>query len=326
MKLAKYVATVLASFGLMFTAGASTDDSGTIRLVVGYSPGGATDTLARLIAEELRTELNQSVLVENRAGGQGRIAVDAVKTVGPDGDRFLLGPNGQITFKTMLSPMTRAEFDPINDLTPVAGVVSYPLAFAVTNDLGVKTMKEYVDWLRKNPNRNFFGTAGFGGHTHFSGLQLGTALEAALAVVPYKGNGPLLTDLRGGQVPAAILVAGDVLPFHKTGQVQILGVFSPKRSTLLPDVPTITEAGFPILAGDAWMGVWASRDMPAAKRDRMEAALKNVMAKDSVRTALANSLSMEVDFRSAPEMLKRQTEEMEHWSPLIKASGIQLKE
>ena len=192
----------------------------------------------------------------------------------------------------------------------------------VSTKTGVNNVKEYVAWVKANPQNGLFGSAGLGGHTHFSGLQLGKAAGVELSVVPYKGNGPLATDLLGGQVPAGIMTAGDIAQYQKSGQVKLIGVFGEKRSPLLPDVPTMIEQGYNVDAGDAWTGMWAPARTPRADIDRMQAALKQVLALPEVRDLLINKQTMQPDFRSAADLDKLQRKELAYWGPVIKATGF----
>jgi tripartite-type tricarboxylate transporter receptor subunit TctC len=210
----------------------------------------------------------------------------------------------------------------LTDFAPVAMLVSYPLAMAVGTKTGVNNPKEYVAWIKANPKQALFGSAGLGGHTHFTGLELGKAAGVPLTVVPYKGNGPLATDLIGGQVPAGIMTAGDIVQHQKSGQVKVIGVFGDKRSPLLPDVPTFIEQGIKIDAGDAWTAMWAPAKTPKADLDRMQAALKQVLAMPDVRDILVNKATLNPDFRPAAELDAIQRKELAHWGPIIKASGF----
>jgi tripartite-type tricarboxylate transporter receptor subunit TctC len=322
MTLFRHLKTALVglTLGLSLAAHAA-DDKQPIRILVGFSPGGSTDTVARLIADKLRGPLGQSVIVENKPGAGGRLAAEAIKNSPPDGHNYMIAPNATGVFQALLYPVSVLRYDLLNDLTPVATLVSYPLALAVNTQIGVHNMKEYVAWVKAHPKEGLFGSAGLGGHTHFSGLQLGKAAGIKLDVVPYKGNGPLATDLLGGQVPAGIMTAGDIAKYQKSGQVNLIGVFGAQRSPLLPDVPTIKEQGYDIDTGDAWTGMWAPAKTPKAELDRMQAALKQVLAMPEVRDLL-NKQTMSADFRSADEMDKLQRKELAYWGPVIKATGF----
>jgi tripartite-type tricarboxylate transporter receptor subunit TctC len=201
-------------------------------------------------------------------------------------------------------------------------VISYPLALVVSNDTGAKDVKQYLKWLASHPQQTMFGTAGLGGQTHFTGLQFGKAAGVQLNVVPYKGNGPLTTDLIGGQLPAAVMTAGDILPHARSGKVRIIGVFGEKRSPLMPDVPTVAEQGINIESGDAWAGVWAPAKTPKAELDRMQAALGKVLAMPEVRSVLEERATLQPDFKPAAELERLERKELGYWGPIIKASGF----
>ena len=154
------------------------------------------------------------------------------------------------------------------DFTSVAQINSYPMAMVVSAGVGVKTAKEYVAWLKANPDKGTFGTAGQGGDTHFNGLQFAKVAGVKMTVVPYRGNGPLVTDLVGGQILTGNMVAGDALQHVKSGKLTYIGVFAPKRSPLLPDVPTLAEQGFDTGGDNGWMGLWGPARLPKAELER----------------------------------------------------------
>jgi tripartite-type tricarboxylate transporter receptor subunit TctC len=314
---AALLATML---GVSMTAVAQSDQP--IRILVGFPPGGSTDTVARVLADKMSVVLKQPIIIDNKPGAGGRIASQALKASAPDGLTFMIAPNATPVFQTLLYSPAVLKYDMLKDFAPVAVVVSYPLALAVGRDTGVKTATDYVAWVKAHPQLASFGTAGAGGQTHFSGLQLGKAMGVNLQVVPYRGNGPLVTDLLGGQVPAGVMTAGDILPHQGGGRVRIVAVFGADRSALLPDVPTFKEQGIDIDTGDAWTGMWAPANTPQAQIDRMQNALKQVLALPEVRDILANKAALNPDFRPADEMDKLQRKELAYWGPVIKASGF----
>ncbi len=322
MKMFKTLKTGLLALSLGVSLGAWAQDRQPIRLLVGFPPGGSTDTVARVLADKLATVLKQPVIVENKPGAGGRVGAQALKAAAPDGLTYMIAPNATPVFQTLLYSTEVLRYDMLKDFTPVGVVVSYPLALAVSSQSGVKTAKEYVAWIKANPKEATFGTAGAGGHTHFSGLQLGKAIGSELTVVPYRGNGPLATDLIGGQVPAGVMTAGDILPHVAGGKVRVLGVFGAKRSPLMPDVPTFMEQGYNLDTGDAWTGMWAPAKTPKAELDRMQNGLKHVLGLPEVREILVNKATLNPDFRSAEEMDKLQRKELQYWGPVIKATGF----
>jgi tripartite-type tricarboxylate transporter receptor subunit TctC len=308
----------LAALALTFAAQAQGD---TIKLLVGFPPGGSTDTIARVLGDKLAVVLKQGVLVENKPGAGGRIAAQALKASPRDGLTYMVAPNATPVFQALLYPTAVLRYDVLRDLAPVGIVASYPLALAVGPDVPAKNAAEYVAWLKANPKKASFGTAGAGGQTHFSGLQFGKAVGVAMQVVPYRGNGPLITDLVGGQLPAGVMTAGDVLPHQKGGKVRVLGVFGARRSPLLPDVPTLKEQGIDVDTGDAWTGVWAPAKTPKPQLERFERALKYVLGLPEVREQLQN-LTLTPDFRPAAEMDATVRHELAYWGPIIKVSGF----
>jgi tripartite-type tricarboxylate transporter receptor subunit TctC len=322
MTFARTLKTTLAALALGVAFAAPAQDKPPIRLIVGFAPGGSTDTVARILADKLRGPLGRPVIVENKPGAGGRLAAEALKNSAPDGLTYMVAPNATGVFQALLYPVSVLKYDLLNDLAPVAVVVSYPLALAVGSKTGVTNAREYVAYVKGKAENGMFGSAGLGGHTHFSGLQLAKTAGVEMNVVPYKGNGPLATDLLGGQVPAGIMTAGDIAQHQKTGAVKVIGVFGAKRSPLLPEVPTLIEQGFNIDTGDAWTGVWAPAKTPKAELDRMQAALQQVLAMPDVRDILINKQTMHPDFRPAAELDKLQRKELAYWGPVIKSTGF----
>lgn len=291
-----------------------------IRILVGFPPGGSTDTLARLLADKLAPVLRQSVVVENRPGGGGRIAAQALKA-STDGHTYMVAPNATPVFQSLLYATDTLKFDVLKDFTAVAALASHPFALAVSQQTGAGNAREYAAWLKANPKQASFGTAGAGGQTHFTGIQLGKALGVEMQAIPYRGNGPLVTDLLGGQIPAGIMTAGDVLPHQRGGKVNVLGVFGDKRSPLMPDVPTLAEQGINVVTGDAWTGMWASAQAPRAQLERMQNGLKQVLALPEVREQMQRATLMP-DFRPGKEADDLLRKELAYWGPVIKASGF----
>ncbi|MBP0637739.1 MULTISPECIES: Bug family tripartite tricarboxylate transporter substrate binding protein [unclassified Cupriavidus] len=322
MAIFKTLRTVCCALALGFTLAAHAQDKQPIRLLVGFPPGGSTDTVARVLADKLQGVLGQVVIVDNKPGAGGRIATGMLKHSAPDGLTYMVAPNATAIFPTLLYPPATLKYDLLTDLSPVAVVISYPLALVVSSQTGVSNVKEYVAWLKAHPKEAVFGSAGLGGQTHFTGLQFGKAAGVPLNVVPYKGNGPLATDLIGGQLAAAVMTAGDILPHARGGKVRIIGVFSARRSPLLPDVPTVAEQGVKVDSGEAWTGVWAPAKTPRAELERMQAALGKVLAMPDVRSMLEEKAVLQPDYRDAADLDRLQRKELAYWGPVIKASGF----
>lgn len=321
MKRKTFTALLLAT-ALGASLSAHAQSNPTIRILVGFPPGGSTDTVARMLADKLSVVLKQTVLVENKPGAGGRLAVNALKASAPDGLTYMIAPNATPVFQTLLYSPEVLKYDLLKDFTPVGMIASYPFALAVSLQTGVKTVKEFQTWAKEHPKEASFGTAGAGGQTHFSGLQLGKALGVDLQAVPYRGNGPLVTDLLGGQIAAGVMTAGDVLPHQKSGKVRIVGIFSAKRLPLLPDVPTLMEQGVDVDTGDAWTGMWAPVQTPKADLERMQNALKYTLAQPEVQDVLIHKATLTPDFRPGTAMDQLLRKDLAYWAPIIKASGF----
>jgi tripartite-type tricarboxylate transporter receptor subunit TctC len=297
-------------------------DKGTIRLLVGFPPGGASDSIARLLADKLREPLKQTIIVENRPGIGGRLAAEAVKNAAPDGLTYMIAPNATFVFQHLTYPVSVLRYDMTTDFSSVAQLTSYPMAMIVNASTGAKTAKDYVAWLKSNPDKNTFGTAGLGGDTHFNGLQFAKAAGVEMTVVPYRGNAPLVTDLAGGQISTGIMVAGDAIQHVRGGKLNVIGIFSPKRSPLMPEVPTMAEQGFDTGGDNGWMGMWAPAKTPSAELERMQAALMQVLAQPEVKELVLSRLVQSADYKSGQEVDKQLRAELAHWGPVIKASGF----
>ena len=296
-------------------------DRSAVRLLVGFTPGGGTDLVARQLAEKLRGELGSTVLVENLAGAGGRLAANALHTAAPDGQTFMVTNNAVMAFQTLLFG-DQLKWNYKRDFIPVAGVTSYPLGLAVPTSLGINNAQELVRWLRANPSKANFGTTGLGGVTHFLGFELGRTLDIPLKPAPYRGASPLVTDLVGGHIPMAIGLMDDMLKFHRAGSVKVLGIFSAQRSPLIPDIPTLREQGLKAMVSEGWQSVWAPARTPPAVIERMATALKKVLELPDLQAAMTTKLNVQPKFRSGDEMLRLLDEEITQWDSVIKASGF----
>ena len=297
------------------------NDKPPIKILLGLPPGGGTDSIARYIAERLREQLGQPVIIDSRVGVGGRLAADALMVAPPDGLTYMIAPNATPTFQTLVFG-PQLKWNIFRDFAPVAGLVSYPLGMAVNTGLGVNTVREFVTWAKANPQRASFGTPGTGGQNHFLGVQFARVAGIDLQVTPYKGTPPMITDLLGGNVPAGISLMDELLKHHKTGKLKVIGIFSDKRSEMMPEIPTFTEQGFKVSSGDGWTAMWAPVKTPAAEIARMQDALQKVLAQPAVRDYLMTRLAVMPHYRNAQEMEKTQRDELAAWEPIIKASGF----
>lgn len=316
------LATALLGLGLGLGASAQAQEKPPIRLLVGFPPGGASDNLARLMADKLREQLKQQVIVENRPGVGGRVAAQAIKAAAPNGQMYMIAPNATFVFQHLTYPVSTLGYDMNTDFTSVARLTSYPMAMVVNSSIGVKNAKEYAAWIKANPEKANFGTAGQGGDTHFNGLQFGKLAGTPMQVVPYRGNAPLITDLMGGQILTGNMVAGEAIQHVKSGKLQYVGIYAPKRSPLLPDVPTMAEQGFNTGGDDGWMGVWGPAKLPREEVERMQNAFKAILSAPDIKEMLLSKFLMVADYQPGSEVDKQLQAELAHWGPIIKASGF----
>jgi len=312
---------LVTSSALIISGHSFAQDKPTIRILMGLPPGGGTDSIARYIADKLREQLGQPVIIESRVGVGGRLAADALMTANPDGLTYMIAPNATPTFQTLVFGQ-QIKWNIWRDFAPVAGLVSYPLGMAVNADLGVKNVKEFVQWVKANPGKASFGTPGTGGQNHFLGVQFSKVAGIDLPMTPYKGTPPMITDLLGGHVPSGISLMDELIKHQKSGKLRVIGIFSDKRSELMPDIPTFGEQGFPVSSGDAWTAMWAPAKTPQSELIRVQTALQKILANPQVKEYLMTRLAVVPHFRNAEEMAKLQREELATWEPIIKSSGF----
>lgn len=307
--------------GLLACGAGAVAQTTPITLIVGFAPGGTSDGVARLLAQKLPEQLGgRAVIVENKPGAIGILSIRELINTPADRQAYAVLPFSSVIFPVMTGEASG--YDIFKDLQSVASLTSYPLGVVVGTATGVRTPKDLLAWLKANPARAQFGTAGTGGHNHFLGLQLGKAIGVEATVVPYKGNAPLLTDLIAGHVPAGVMVAGEVTPHLKDDKLRLVGVLSATRSPLMPDVPTFAEQGIPVGSGEAWYGMWAPARADKAEVTRMQEALGKVLTSVEVREALASRYAMQADYRPADQTAKRLRADFDQWAPVIKASGF----
>jgi tripartite-type tricarboxylate transporter receptor subunit TctC len=292
-----------------------------IRIMVGFPPGGATDAIARVIANQLPGLLDQPVIIENKPGVGGRIAADAVLAAPADGLTFMVAPNATPTFQ-MLVFGREIHWNILKDFTPVATMGSYALGMGVALNTGANNAREFIDWVKRNPGQASFGTPGLGGQNHFLGVQLAKTTGIDLPVTPYKGTPPMVTDLVGGHVPSAISLIDGMVPQHRAGKIRVIGIFTKQRSPLIPEIPTFAEQGIDVTSGEGWTGMWARAGTPPAAIERMQRALQQALQSPEVRDPMTQQLWVQPDFRTGVDMDALQRAELAHWEPIIKASGF----
>lgn len=307
----------LALCAILAQAQPQTQDT-PLRIVVGYAPGGATDRVARIVADRLGTKLGTPVIVENKTGAGGRLSAQAVKAAPANQPTLLLANPAVMLVAPLVFP--DAGYDPERDFRPVSHVNSYEFGVAVGSAVPVKELPHLMAWLKANPDKANFGVPATGSLPHFFGLMVGDAAKVRAEVVGYRGSAPLLNDLLGGQVPVAFDTFDTLLPQHEAGKIRILAVSSAKRSALAPQIPTFKEAGMD-LAATGWNTFFAPMSMPKAQAERLAGLIVEVM-KDPETQRKFETAKMEpvvATMAQTEAMLKAYRAQ---WSPVVQRSGF----
>jgi tripartite-type tricarboxylate transporter receptor subunit TctC len=304
----------------LFPAHALAQAARTLRLVVGFPPGGSTDTVARLLGEAMRGKFEGPVIVDNKAGAGSRIAAESMKSAPADGSVVLIAPNPIVTMYPHV--YKRLSYDPIRDLVPVARLATYPLLLSVGPAVpsSVKTLRDFVDWAKANPKLASFASPASGTTPHFVGVMVATAAGIELTHVPYRGDAPAVQDLIGGQIAMSINVPAAQLPHLASGKLRVLATTGAKRMAQLGDVPTLTEAGFQIQTND-WFGAFAPPGTPTAAMAHIQAALREALQVKDVQQGFAKQ-GIEPAFMPGDELARLIVEESAYWAKVVKATGF----
>ncbi|MBM3351863.1 MAG: tripartite tricarboxylate transporter substrate binding protein [Betaproteobacteria bacterium] len=259
-----------------------------IRMVIPFPPGGATDVAGRAVADRISPALGQTVLVENRAGGNGNIGVEAVVRSAADGYTILVVPD-QIASNPHVYKLS---FDAQKELMPVIQLSRQPVVLGVHPSLGVNSVAEFIAKAKQKPGAIAYATSGAGSQQHIAAEWFSSLAGISLTHIPYKGGGQAITDFIGGQVQAASLGSTPVIPHHKAGKVKIIAQTTRNRAPTLPDVPTYLESGFKDLVLDQWLGVFVPTGTPREIVDRLHAEIAKALTDPSV-TARFERAAME---------------------------------
>ena len=256
---------------------------GPIRLVVPFAPAGATDLIARAMAPRLAEKFGTQVIVVNTAGAAGTIGAASVANAEPDGNTLLVYHIAMVTTHHVQKNMP---FDPLRSFTPISMLAEASNVIAVNPAFPARTLAELVEHARKNPGKVNFGSAGIGGSDHLGGELLQMVTNTRLTHVPYKGGGPATAAVVSGEIEMNAGTVAQVAPMIRAGKLRALAVMQTERSGALPEVPSTSEAGFPALDHKTWFGLWGPAKMPAETVARINAAVREVLARDDVRQTL----------------------------------------
>ena len=306
--------------GFTTVALASTEQypSKPIRLIVPFAPGGGTDIIARIFAADMSDELRQSMVIDNRGGAGSTLGTGLAAQAPPDGYTLLLG-NISLAFNAAL--YRSLPFDATKDLAAVSLVAVQPNILVIHPSVAAKSLKEFIELARAQPGKLAYASAGTGSGTHLAAELLKMELKIDVLHVPYKGTGPALTDLLGGQVQVMLSTFASALPFVKSGRLRALGVTSTRRSPAAPDVPTLIEAGVPDFEYSTWYGLLAPVRTPRREIMHLNAAARRVLASNQLKQKF-ESVGIDPLGNTPAEFDAYLKAESRKWGKVVRAAGI----
>jgi len=293
-----------------------------VRLIVAFPPGGSTDIIARLVGQKLSERLGHQVIIDNRGGAGGTIGTEIAARATADGYTLTMGTTSTHVIAPAAYP--NVKYDPIKDFTPITLVASTPYLLVLHPGVQAKSLKEFIALMKSQPGKLNYASAGTGSTTHIAMEMLKIASATDIVHVPYSGNGPAGTAVMGGQVQALFGSMPAVLPHAKSGKMRAIAVGTAKRSSALPDVPTVDESGFPGFEVSLWLGFFAPKGAPAPVVKKLYGEL----------TAIAQSPEMKEQFErngadplttTQAELAKLMAAELAKYTKVIKAANIQIK-
>jgi len=288
-----------------------------VRLVVPFAPGGANDIVARVVAQKMTEAMGQAVVVDNRGGAGGTIGTDLVAKAKPDGYTLLVASMG-VAVNAVLYP--KLPYDTLKDLAPVTMLAEQPNIVVVHPSLPVKTVRDLLALARARPGQVSYASGGIGSNTHLVTVLFLQMAKVDMLHIPYKGLGPAVTDLLGGQVQMIISNVATALPYVKAGRLRLLAVTSKKRFALFPDTPTVDESGVPGYESSGWYGLWAPSGTPPEIIGGLHKEVTKILSSPAMKEQLG-SQGLEA-IPTTPEAFGQQLRvEIQKWGRVVKASG-----
>jgi len=321
MRKAILITMLIAVLSSIAVARGETYPSHPITLMVGFPPGGPTDTLARILGDAMEHSLGQTIVIETVSGASGTIATGRVVHASPDGYTIGIGNWTSHVGSAAIYPL---DYDVFKDLQPVSLLAASPLWLLGKNALPPKTAPELIAWLKARSQPTAFGTVGAGSAAHLVGLSLAQAIDARFDYVPYRGAAPAMQDLIGGEIDLTCLEASSTLPNVQAGRFKAFAVMSEKRWPKSPNTPTMIESGVPGLSLSFWHGLWTTAGTPKAVVDRLVDAVQTALVDPTMQQRL-DGLGMVIFPRDQqnPEMLAAYHKaQAAKWWPIITAAGI----
>ncbi|WP_440111310.1 Bug family tripartite tricarboxylate transporter substrate binding protein [Acidovorax sp. BL-A-41-H1] len=290
-----------------------------VTMVVPTAAGGTTDLSARMLAQALGPVLGQTVVVDNKGGGNGNIAAAAVKRAEADGYTLLMQYSGYHVISPHITKQKQWEQ---GDFQPVANVISAPQIIVVRSDLPVKTLPELITYAKANPGKLNYASSGNGSLQHVTGAMLEQQGAIKMVHVPYKGTGPALQDLLGGQVDLTFGTAPPFMPHIASGKLRVLAVTGKQRLPSLPDVPTTAEAGYPRVDATSWFAVFAPAAVPKALVDKLTADIRAVVQNPAFQQK-AQEQGATADYQTPAQLADKVKADLANWATVVKTSKIE---
>ncbi len=288
-----------------------------IRMICGFPAGSSLDVITRIYASRLERGLGQPVVVENRVGASGNLAAETVVRAPPDG--YTLLSNG-VTLPISMRLFKKPSFDLVKDLAPIGITGNIPIILAASQTIGVNSVAELIALAKSRPDELTHGSAGIGSIQHLAGELFNTKAGVKLAHIPYRGTNQVIVDFLGGRLAAMFAPAPTIAPVLKEGKFKMLAVTSPQRSTLYPDLPTLSELGLPGFDAQLWFGLWAPKDTPRAIIAAIHNVMKEVPGTAEGRAQLAGA-GIEAVSSTPDEFAAFVQQEVDKWAKLVEASG-----
>ena len=319
MKLKQSIARILLAMAAVCGSVAQADT--TVKLLVGFPPGGGTDAIARVMADKLKDVLGANVVVDNKAGAGGQIAAQALKAAPADGSVFFFSHDHTISILPLV--VKNPGFNPATDFVPVVGIATFANGLALSGGTPAKSFNEYIQWVRTQGNGK--GTVGIPAPAsipEFLVKVIGEKFKLDLQSVPYRGGAPLMADMLGNQVPAGLAGVNDFLENHKAGKFRMVAVIGDKRQAVMPEVPTFAELGLAGFEELAYYGFFAPVGTPQAVIDRFSEAVAKIISQPDVKERL-NSMGINVQHMTPPQFGKHVSSYTQTWTRIVKNSGFQ---
>ena len=311
----------LLALGSAWSASAESFPDRPITMIVPLAAGGPTDTLARILAEAMRSSLGQPVVVENVTGGAGTTGIVKAVRAEPDGYTVVIGNWFTHVVNSAIYP---DRINPVRDFEPVSLVGDNPLLIVAKKGVPANNLSELISWLKTNAGTASEGTSGAGSASHIAGVLFQQATGTHFQFVPYRGAAPAMHDLVGGQIELMFDQVSSSLPYVRADQIRAYAVTAKTRATIALDIPTVDEAGLPGFHVSVWHAIWAPKNTPAERIRKLNAAVADALRSPSVRARLAE-LGQELPSqdRQTPQALAtHQRTEMDKWWPIVKAANI----